>query len=144
MTIQDVDSVPKIDDDAIEQSLASGQAASTARIREVLAHARELHGLDADEVSALTQVSNPELLGELFSSARFVKEMIYGRRLVLFAPLYISNLCHNDCLYCAFRVRNTELERRCLSQNEIACEVKRLVEDGHKRILLVAGESYPP
>ncbi len=143
MKIQDADSVIKIDDDAIEQSLASWQHASTPHIRDVLLRARELHGLDADEVAALTQVSDPELLGELFATARFVKEMIYGRRLVIFAPLYISNLCHNDCLYCAFRARNTTLKRRCLSQEEIACEVTKLVEEGHKRILLVAGESYP-
>jgi 2-iminoacetate synthase len=143
MTIQDVDSVPKIDDDAIEKSLASGQAVSTSQIREILSHARELNGLAADEVAVLTQVTNPELLDELYSTARFVKEMIYGRRLVLFAPLYISNLCHNNCLYCGFRAGNTALERRYLTQDEIARDVKELIEEGHKRILLVAGESYP-
>lgn len=143
MVINDVDSVPCIDDEAIARSLATSRNASATRIREVLAHARELHGLDADEVSALTQVSDPELLGELFAAARYVKETIYGKRLVLFAPLYVSNLCRNDCLYCAFRARNTELRRRALTQEEIAREVKMLVEQGHKRILLVAGESYP-
>ena len=62
---------------------------------------------------------------------------------MLFAPLYISNLCNNDCLYCAFRVRNKELKRRALTQDEIRHEVELLVDQGHKRILLVAGESYP-
>ena len=62
---------------------------------------------------------------------------------MLFAPLYISNLCNNDCLYCAFRVRNKELQRRALTQEEIRHEVEVLVDQGHKRILLVAGESYP-
>jgi 2-iminoacetate synthase len=143
MTIQDVDSIPEINDEAIEQSLAFGQKADASKIREVLAQARELNGLSAHEVSALTQVNTPELLDEVFHTARFVKEMIYGRRLVLFAPLYISNLCTNDCLYCGFRVGNKELQRRYLKQDEIAREVKELVEEGHKRILLVAGESYP-
>ena len=62
---------------------------------------------------------------------------------MLFAPLYISNLCNNDCLYCAFRVRNKELKRRALTQEEIRHEVEVLVDQGHKRVLLVAGESYP-
>ena len=57
-----------------------------------------------DEIAALSTISDPELLGELFAAAREVKETIYGKRLVLFAPLYISNLCSNECLYCAFRV----------------------------------------
>jgi 2-iminoacetate synthase len=88
-------------------------------------------------------VSDPELLGEVFRAARHVKEAIYGNRLVLFAPLYISNLCGNECVYCAFRARNRDLKRRALSQDEIAREVTHLVEEGHKRILVVAGESYP-
>lgn len=72
-------------------------------------------------------------------AARTVKEKIYGDRLVLFAPLYISNLCRNECLYCAFRASNREITRRWLSQDEIRHEVKNLVDQGHKRILLVAG-----
>ena len=91
----------------------------------------------------LSSISDPELLGELFAAARDVKEAIYGARLVLFAPLYVSNLCSNDCLYCAFRVRNKEVKRRALTQDEIRHEVELLVDQGHKRVLLVAGESYP-
>ena len=122
------------------------QAAATkdaARVRDILAKARELNGLDMDEVAVLSSISDPELLGELFQTAREAKEAIYGQRLVLFAPLYISNLCNNDCLYCAFRVRNKELKRRALTQDEIRHEVEILVDQGHKRVLLVAGESYP-
>ena len=72
-----------------------------------------------------------------------IKDTIYGKRLVLFAPLYISNLCGNECLYCAFRARNKEVQRRVLSQEEIAAETRILIDQGHKRVLLVAGESYP-
>jgi len=96
-----------------------------------------------EDVAVLSSVSDPELLGELFAAARDVKDAIYGARLVLFAPLYVSNMCSNDCLYCAFRVRNKELKRRALTQDEIRHEVELLVDEGHKRILLVAGESYP-
>jgi 2-iminoacetate synthase len=78
----------------------------------------------------------------MFHTAREVKEAIYGNRLVLFAPLYISNLCQNDCQYCAFRVGNKHIQRRALSQEEIGREVRYLVRTGHKRILLVAGEAY--
>jgi 2-iminoacetate synthase len=143
MITQDVESIPRIDDEAIARSLSVGRSASKDQIRAVLAEARELKGLAADQVAMLSSLSDPELLSELFATARYVKEMIYGRRIVLFAPLYISNLCRNDCLYCGFRVGNKALKRRYLSQEEIAGEVKTLVEDGHKRILLVAGESYP-
>jgi len=66
-----------------------------------------------------------------------VKDQIYGPRLVLFAPLYVSNMCANDCTYCAFRARNKEVKRRALSQEEIRREVEILVDQGHKRILLV-------
>ena len=72
-----------------------------------------------------------------------MKDTIYGRRLVLFAPLYVSNMCGNECTYCAFRARNRALARRALSQEEIAREVRILIDQGHKRVLLVAGESYP-
>jgi 2-iminoacetate synthase len=63
--------------------------------------------------------------------------------LVIFAPLYISNLCANECLYCAFRARNKAIKRRALTQDEIRQEVELLVDQGHKRVLMVAGESYP-
>ena len=112
-------------------------------VREILAKALELKGLTVEDVGALISVEDSDLLEELFHVARSVKESIYGPRIVLFAPLYISNLCSNDCLYCGFRANNREVRRRALSQDEIASEVKILVEQGHKRILLVAGESYP-
>ena len=83
------------------------------------------------------------MLGELFETSNQVKNAIYGKRLVLFAPLYISNLCANECLYCAFRATNKHITRNALSQEHIAREVEVLMNQGHKRILLVAGESYP-
>jgi 2-iminoacetate synthase len=99
--------------------------------------------LNSGEVATLLQCNEPTVLEEMFHAAREVKESIYGNRLVLFSPLYISNLCQNDCQYCAFRVRNKEIQRRALTQEEITEEVRHLVRTGHKRILLVAGEAYP-
>jgi 2-iminoacetate synthase len=63
---------------------------------------------------------------------------------VLFAPLYISNRCMNECTYCAFRATNTSLKRRTLTQEEIAEETRILIRQGHKRVLMVAGEALPP
>lgn len=124
-------------------ALEQGRRTDGARVREVLAKAREAKGLDFDDVVALMSVSDPELLEGLFHAAREVKERIYGRRLVIFAPLYVSNLCRNDCAYCAFRLRNKDVRRRALTQQEVEREVRALVGQGHKRVLLVAGESYP-
>lgn len=132
-----------INESLIADSLRRAEHADAVRIREILAKARELKGLEPDEIADLTTVNDPELLTELFTTAREVKETIYGRRMVLFAPLYVSNLCGNECLYCAFRARNTQLERRTLTQREIAEETRVLLKQGHKRVLLVAGEAYP-
>jgi 2-iminoacetate synthase len=132
-----------ITEEDIERTLAGCSHGDPARVHEILAKAEEIRGLDVSDVAVLMGVGDPELLGEVFQTASRVKERIYGSRLVLFAPLYISNLCSNDCLYCAFRARNRAVQRVALTQEEIAREVKVLVEQGHKRILLVAGESYP-
>ncbi len=132
-----------IDHGQIETALQLAKSHSAAQVREILSRARELHGLPANDVAVLMQVSDPLLLTELFKTAREVKNEIYGRRLVLFAPLYVSNMCRNECKYCAFRVRNTEIKRRALTMDEIAHETQILLDQGHKRVLLVAGESYP-
>lgn len=113
------------------------------RIRDVLAKAAEMKGLDARDTNVLMSIESPDLLEELFQTARQVKTEIYGRRIVLFAPLYVSNLCGNDCTYCAFRRGNPAVHRRALNQEEVAQETKLLIDQGHKRVLLVAGESYP-
>lgn len=132
-----------IHESQISAILEANKRVESPRIREILAKAREMKGLNLEEVAALTGISDPELLAELFEEANYVKNTIYGKRLVLFAPLYISNLCANECLYCAFRATNKSIVRRSLTQHEIAHEVENLISQGHKRILLVAGESYP-
>jgi 2-iminoacetate synthase len=132
-----------LDEAAIERTLAAADGRDAVRVREAIARGRALQGLSAQDVAVLSGISDPGLLAELFAVAREVKERIYGPRMVLFAPLYVSNLCANECVYCAFRARNRALERRALTQDELAGEVRSLVTQGHKRILLVAGESYP-
>ncbi len=132
-----------IQDKDISTLLQTSREPEPEAVLDALSKALTLQGLDAAEAALLMNVEDPALLAELFETARTVKETIYGKRLVIFAPLYISNLCNNECLYCAFRTENREIKRRFLSQQEIREETRALVEQGHKRILLVAGESYP-
>jgi 2-iminoacetate synthase len=132
-----------IDEAEIAETLKTARTPSPGRVRDILAKARGLSGLASEETAVLMGIEEPGLLDELFAAARDVKNEIYGNRLVLFAPLYISNLCKNECSYCAFRAGNKALTRRALTQEEIANETRLLVEEGHKRILLVAGEAYP-
>lgn len=88
---------------AIEGLLEKHQAEDRQHVRDVLDKARSLSGLSLEDVAGLMAVHSQDLLDELFHTAKSVKEEIYGNRIVLFAPLYISNLCSNECLYCAFR-----------------------------------------
>ena len=137
------DEVVAIDESYICHTLDQARSSDAVRIREILAKAKELGGLDFEELAVVMETSDPELVEEVFAAAHYVKEQIYGRRLVIFAPLYISNLCANECLYCAFRAGNDAIERRALAQQEIARETEALIDQGHKRVLLVAGEAYP-
>jgi 2-iminoacetate synthase len=137
------DLTPVIDETLAEQTLEKNARPDDVRFNEILAKARACKGLDADDIASLATTNSPEQLEQLFQTAQQVKDFIYGRRLVLFAPLYISNLCGNECIYCAFRAKNTAIKRRALTQEEIKREVETLVDQGHKRVLLVAGESYP-
>lgn len=123
--------------------LAKKKREDKANVKEILTKAKELKGIDSHEIFTLLNVEEDELVAEIFATAKWIKNKIYGNRLVLFAPLYISNLCHNECLYCAFRSKNKTLSRWALSHSEIEEETHFLIEQGHKRLLLVAGEAYP-
>jgi 2-iminoacetate synthase len=108
--------------------------------RDIITKATDAKGLTLKESAALLNITNTDILEELYHKAKEVKEKIYGNRLVLFAPLYVTNLCVNNCLYCAFRKDNKELIRRTLTIDEIEAEARYLVLTGQKRILVVAGE----
>ena len=129
-----------IDHGKIESYLANNLPPEKSEVREILQEARQLKGIDFDRAERLLMLEDPALLEEVFETANFIKNEIYGRRLVLFAPLYVSNLCMNDCLYCAFRKSNKEISRKTLTIEEIKRETEILVSQGHKRILLVSGE----
>lgn len=122
------------------------QKEDAGRVREVLAKSLEKKALSLEETAALLAVKSPELLEEIYQAARKLKREVYGNRIVLFAPLYIGNHCVNDCLYCGFRRSLTSTVRRTLSDEELVQEVKSLEAEGHKRLILVYGESpaYSP
>ena len=130
-----------IDEQKIFDVLADAQKAPAAEVEAALAGSRALKGLTLKEVAVLLSVSDPALLKKILETAAWVKNEIYGSRIVLFAQLYTSNFCMNDCLYCGFKADNKSVKRKALSPQEIAQEVAWLLGCGHKRILLVAGES---
>lgn len=96
--------------------------------------------LSPDEVAILINTRNPRLWDRIFETADWIKNTVYGNRIVLFAPLYLSNRCVNNCAYCGFRQANDQLERKCLSPDEVESEVNTLVNVGHKRLIAVYGE----
>lgn len=129
-----------IDHERIYAYLKTGTAPDGQEVDAILDKARGLKGIGFDEAERLLMVEDNDLLESIFETANFIKEEIYGKRLVLFAPLYVSNLCNNECLYCAFRKSNTFIPRRTLRMDEIRKETEALVSNGHKRVLLVSGE----
>ncbi|MBI5756521.1 MAG: [FeFe] hydrogenase H-cluster radical SAM maturase HydG [Nitrospirae bacterium] len=128
--------------DEIERILDRTHNASHKKAESIIAKAKQLKGLTPEETAILLQCEDKDLLESLYSAAREVKESIYGKRLVLFAPLYLTSTCVNNCLYCGFRRENQTIERRVLTGDEIRLETEALIRDGHKRALLVAGEDH--
>ena len=108
-------------------------------VQDIVEKAREAKGISPYEVARLLCVENDESLEMLYKAAHEIKEKIYGKRLVLFAPLYFSNFCVNNCLYCGYRHDN-KFGRRRLTKDEIVEEVKVLESMGHKRLALECGE----
>ena len=127
--------------DLINKLLNSKKEVSEEEINRILKKALLLKGLKLDEVAALINISDQNYLDKLFKTALTIKNEIYGNRLVLFAPLYVSNYCSNNCLYCGFRKDNHDMKRMCLNLDEIKQETKVILEQGHKRILMLMGEN---
>ena len=130
-----------IDEAAIERALAANVNPDPKRVREILAKSLAIETLTPDETACLLHVEDPELLAEMRQTAAAVKTKVYDNRIVTFAPLYLSNLCVNDCVYCGFRCSNHAESRRILSQDEVRREVEVLAgQIGHKRLIVVYGE----
>lgn len=113
---------------------------NAALIKEILEKAHKNKGLSHREASVLLACDIPELNEELFTLAKKIKQDFYGDRIVLFAPLYLSNYCVNGCVYCPYHAKNKHIARRKLTQAEVEKEVIALQDMGHKRLAIEAGE----
>ena len=128
-----------IDESAIEE-LLSGPPADAAEIDDIIAKSMAKQPLSVEETSRLLSNDSPEVVERIYAAARQLKRDVYGNRIVLFAPLYIGNLCRNDCEYCAFRRSNKQVVRRTLEEEDIRRQVIALEQMGHKRLIIVFGE----
>lgn len=137
-----------INDAEIRASIeyAATHSDDRALIEEILAKAAEGGGLNHREAAVLLACGEESIIERIFSLARSIKQRIYGNRIVMFAPLYLSNYCINGCTYCPYHAINRTIPRRKLSQEEIRREVIALQDMGHKRLALEAGEhpKYSP
>ncbi|MFD3156936.1 [FeFe] hydrogenase H-cluster radical SAM maturase HydG [Haloimpatiens sp. FM7330] len=129
-----------INDEKIWKQLNGAVNPDAVEIREILKKSEKKIRLEPEETAKLLQVEDKELLEEMFKLARKIKEDVYGKRIVFFAPLYIGNKCQNNCLYCGFRRENKSIVRKTLSDDELREEVKIMEKAGHKRAILVYGE----
>ena len=109
-------------------------------IDQILAKARLRKGLSHREAAVLLDCEIPEKVEEIFELARQIKQDFYGNRIVMFAPLYLSNYCVNGCVYCPYHMKNKHIARKKLTQEEIRREVIALQDMGHKRLALETGE----
>ena len=111
-----------------------------AMVEEILARAAERKGLSHRDAAVLLECDDPAIVERIFTLAREIKSHIYGNRIVMFAPLYLSNYCINGCVYCPYHAKNKTIPRRKLTQEEIRREVIALQDMGHKRLALETGE----
>ena len=109
-------------------------------VRSILDKAALRKGLSHREASVLLSCEDPEITEEMYALAEQIKKDFYGNRIVMFAPLYLSNYCVNGCVYCPYHHQNKHIARKKLTQEEIKKEVIALQDMGHKRLALEAGE----
>ena len=124
--------------DTLEHARRHGR--DRALIDSILEKAKKRQGLTHREASVLLDCELPDKNEEIFALARQIKKDFYGNRIVMFAPLYLSNYCVNGCLYCPYHQKNKHIARKKLTQEEIVREVTALQDMGHKRLALEAGE----
>lgn len=129
-----------INDEDIFYRLRKNIHPDVKHIRDILQKSLSIKTLSPDETAALLNVTSSEIWEEIFQAALEVKKKVYDNRIVFFAPLYCSNLCVNNCAYCGFREANNLEIRRILTIDEIRRETKSVLNEGHKRLILVFGE----
>lgn len=131
---------PFISEKEIEEILENNREPEKQQVRDIIRRSLDKHRLTLQETAVLLQTRDPEMVEEIKDGARRLKELVYGNRIVLFAPLYVGNLCTNNCAYCGFRTSNKDQKRMTLTEEELVSEVKMLEDAGQKRLILVYGE----
>ncbi len=137
--IEDKTEVPFISETEIENIL-KGAVPDKVLVRKIIDKSLNKKRLSMEETAVLVNTTDSELVEEIKEGARLLKEQVYGKRIVLFAPLYVGNLCVNNCEYCGFRAANKSQKRTTLTHPELIKEVEMLEEMGQKRLILVYGE----
>ncbi|MBI5207952.1 MAG: [FeFe] hydrogenase H-cluster radical SAM maturase HydG [Candidatus Firestonebacteria bacterium] len=123
------------------KSAISYQPSANNNIQPILDKALKLKKLSLNEIAVLLHVEDKKNLKKIYTAASKLKEIVFGKRVVLFTPLYISNECVNNCLYCGFRSANKSTSRITMTIPQIIEQAKILEKTGFKRILLVASEN---
>lgn len=131
-----------IDDEEIRETLAyaAQNKSNRALIESIIDKAALCKGLTHREAAVLLECDIPDLVDRTFKLAEEIKQRFYGNRIVMFAPLYLSNYCVNGCIYCPYHAKNRHIPRRKLTQEEIRNEVTALQDMGHKRLAIELGE----
>jgi 2-iminoacetate synthase len=137
--IEDRPEVPFISEREIEGIIKNAKP-ERSLVREIISTSLSKKRLSLQETAILVNTTDPVLVEEIKEGARRLKEMVYGRRIVLFAPLYVGNHCINNCEYCGFRASNRDQKRTTLTRGELVREVEMLEDMGQKRLILVFGE----
>ena len=119
---------------------ARENCANVALAQSILDKARAFKGLTHREAAVLLECNDPTVVQQIYALANEIKHRFYGNRIVMFAPLYLSNYCVNGCVYCPYHAKNKSIRRKKLTQEEIRAEVIALQDMGHKRLALEAGE----
>ncbi|MBP2632602.1 MAG: thiH [Firmicutes bacterium] len=131
-----------IDDQEILDTIAYAKANKSNRelIESIIERAKDCKGLSHKEAAVLLECDLEDENQKMFTLAQEIKQKFYGNRIVMFAPLYLSNYCINGCVYCPYHLKNKNISRKKLSQEDIAREVVALQDMGHKRLALETGE----
>ncbi len=130
-----------IDDGQIWAQLKKWEHPTAADVRRVLEKSASQARLEPEEMAILLQNRDPETIAEMYALANKLKREVYGDRIVFFAPLYISDKCANNCVYCGYRCSNHVMQRKTLTMEELRREVEIMIGEGQKRTVLVYGES---
>ncbi len=120
--------------------LINNTKADKTRVREIISKSLAKNRLTLEETAVLINASGTDLMEEIKQGAKELKKIVYGNRIVLFAPLYVGNKCSNNCQYCGFRASNKDAVRKTLADTELTLEVEALEDNGQKRLILVYGE----